>query len=147
VDDTKIIDAIAGCIMATKIPHNPKTLPEKIICDADTYHFGTEDFIHTDSWLKKELRSGINFPIDNWDRSTLDMLIKHEYITSYCRELLNKGKQKNIAIAIKRIQGINRSNLYKILKVFADVLKHLHEKLFTIEHCDLHFKINFSTES
>lgn len=32
----KIIDAIAGCILATKAPQKPKSLLEEIICDADT---------------------------------------------------------------------------------------------------------------
>lgn len=35
--ENKIIDSIDGCIMATKLPHNPTTLLEEIICDADTY--------------------------------------------------------------------------------------------------------------
>jgi HD superfamily phosphodiesterase len=42
MNDTKIIDAVVGRIMATKIPYRPKTLPEKIICDADTYDLGTK---------------------------------------------------------------------------------------------------------
>lgn len=100
----EVINAIAACIMATKIPHDPKTLPEKIICDADTYHLGTAEFIHTDEKLKRELQLRINFPVADWDRTTLNMLINHEYFTSYCLELLNKGKQKNIALVIKRLK-------------------------------------------
>ncbi|HEY5405931.1 MAG TPA: HD domain-containing protein [Ginsengibacter sp.] len=105
VEDTKIIDAIAGCIMATKVPHRPTTLAEKIICDADTFNLGTKDFTDTDSRLKKELQLRVNIPPDDWDSDTLNMLIKHKYFTSYCRKLLNRGKQENIAIVIERIQG------------------------------------------
>ncbi|MEO7120906.1 MAG: HD domain-containing protein [Ginsengibacter sp.] len=105
MDDTKIIDAIAGCIMATKIPHDPKTLPEKIIADADTYNLGTKDFIDTDSGVKKELQLRTDLALDDWNSKTLNMLINHAFFTAYCRELLNKGKQENIAIAIKRMQG------------------------------------------
>ncbi len=105
VNDTKITDAIVGCIMATKIPQGPETLLEKIICDADTYHLGTKDFIDTDSSVKKELQSRINLSLDDWDSKTLNMLIKHTYFTSYCQEQLSKGKQENIAIVLKRMQG------------------------------------------
>ena len=104
VQDAAITDAVAGCIMATKMPYHPVTLVEKIICDADTYHLGTKDFIDTDSRLKKELQLRINTPDENWDSNTLTMLIKHKYFTSYCRELLEKGKHENIAVVIKRIQ-------------------------------------------
>jgi len=97
-----ITDAIAACIMATKIPARPKSLPEKMICDADTYHLGTADFIHTDERLKKELQLRDYSVTKAWDSNTLNMLVEHKYFTVYCRELLNKGKQENIAIIMKR---------------------------------------------
>jgi HD superfamily phosphodiesterase len=104
VDDIAITEAIAGCIMATKISHHPKTLPEKIICDADTYDLGTADFIHTDDRLKKELQLRDYIATKAWDSNTLNMLKKHKYFTVYCRELLNKRKEKNIALVIKRLR-------------------------------------------
>ena len=50
----KLIDAIASCIMATKLPRNPKNLLEEIICDADTYHLGTKDFKKTNKQAFEE---------------------------------------------------------------------------------------------
>lgn len=105
-----IVEAIASCIMATKIPHRPKTLPEKMICDADTYHLGTADFIHTDERLKKELQLRDYNATEAWDSNTLNMLVKHKYFTVYCRELLDKGKQENIDIILKRMK-MNRNML------------------------------------
>src|SRR6185436_9407352 len=40
-EDEELVEKIAACIMATRQPRNPGNLPEQIICDADTYHFGT----------------------------------------------------------------------------------------------------------
>ena len=37
-------DIIRGLIMATKIPQQPNTLMEKIICDADLDYLGRNDF-------------------------------------------------------------------------------------------------------
>jgi predicted metal-dependent HD superfamily phosphohydrolase len=101
--DKQIMDAIAGCIMATKMPHHPKTLKEEIICDADTFNLGTREFIYTDMQLKKEFELRNNIPVNGWEESTLNMLVQHTYFTPYCRRLLNKGKQKNIEIVSKRI--------------------------------------------
>ena len=47
------IDAIKGCILATKLPQNPHNLLEEIVCDADLYHLGTSHF----SELNKSMRN------------------------------------------------------------------------------------------
>lgn len=90
------IPAIAGCIMATKWPSHPKNRNEEIICDADTYHFGTEYFRQTDNAVRTEieLRTGKTFP--DWHRKTIALLRMHHYFTDYCQRLLNPGKHDNI---------------------------------------------------
>ena len=102
--DTKITDAIAGCIMATKIPQQPATLLEEILCDADTFNLGTKQFSYTDDMLKKESKLRDSIPATGWDRSTLEMLTKHRFFTTYAQKLLNKGKQENIEIVSQRIK-------------------------------------------
>jgi HD superfamily phosphodiesterase len=94
----KITDAVRGCIMATKLPQDPKTLLEEILCDADTFNLGTKEFIETDKLLKREVELRNNAPAENWEKATLDLLIKHNYFTPYCQALLNTGKQQNIEI-------------------------------------------------
>lgn len=91
-----IIPAITACILATQFPSHPRTLPEKILCDADTYHFGTEYFRQTDGAVRKEfeLRTGTTFP--HWRQKTIHFLQTHHYFTSYCQQLLDAGKQQNI---------------------------------------------------
>lgn len=102
--DEKITGAIAGCILATKIPQQPENLLEKILCDADTFNLGTKEFIYTDSMLKKESELRHDIPAKGWDRSTLEMLIRHRYFIPSCQALLNKGKLENIEIVSKRIE-------------------------------------------
>ena len=46
-NDKDLIHEIENCILSTKMPRNPLTLVQQIICDADTYHFGTKDFKST----------------------------------------------------------------------------------------------------
>jgi len=97
VEDQQTIDAIAGCIMATKMPRNPQTLLEEIICDADTYHLGTKDFKKTNKQAFEEssLRLNESDPV-KFNEATIEMLQTHRFYTSYCRELLDKRKKKNL---------------------------------------------------
>jgi predicted metal-dependent HD superfamily phosphohydrolase len=94
--DTALTNKIAQCIMATKYPPHPATLLEEIICDADTYHFGTPDFIMTDEQVKKEMMLCTHRYFITWDKDTLQLLEKHVFFTAYCREKLAEGKQANI---------------------------------------------------
>ncbi len=66
VMEKKIINAIKGCILTTRLPHHPKSLLEEIICDADTYNLSTEDFFKTDKLLKKEVELRTNTSVENW---------------------------------------------------------------------------------
>lgn len=85
-------------ILATKSSMHPDTLLQCIIRDADTYHFGTEDFLISDELVKKEMEllTGIHFP--NWKEQSLHLLKSHKFYTSYCTTHLIEGKQKNISI-------------------------------------------------
>ena len=97
------IQIIADCIMATKMPHEPKGLLQEILCDADTYHFGTKEFKKTNKLIKKEYRlRNYNTFILDWEKNTLELLERHHFFTSYCQVLLQDGKQKNIERARKK---------------------------------------------
>ena len=104
IEDEKIIKAIEECIMATKSPRNPKNLLEQIICDADTYHFGTKDFKKTNKSAFEEcgLRSVETDPVQ-FNDETIKMLQTHHFYTSYCKELLDERKEKNLRKLQKKI--------------------------------------------
>ena len=97
IEDEKTIDAIASCIMATKLPRNPITLLEEIICDADTYHLGTKDFKKTNKQAFEEcsLRMNESDPV-KFNEATIKMLETHQFYTNYAKALLNDRKMKNM---------------------------------------------------
>ena len=109
---------IKACILATRIPHAPENLLQEIICDADTYNLGTEEFLSTDDLLKEELRLRGHEVGMGWDKATLDFLRTHRFFTSYCRGKLNMGKQRNIDLLRARIgdNGINSQSKPKNMK-------------------------------
>lgn len=100
-----LLNQISGCILATQLPARPKTLLEMILCDADLYHLGTEEFFITNELVKKEIEKRCNTTVKNWNESSLRFLKSHKYFTSYCRQKLEPGKQNNIE---KLEQIINR---------------------------------------
>lgn len=109
--DEDIVATASACIRATQIPHSPEGLLEEIICDADTFHFGTKDFKKTNKLIKKEyLARGYNtFTID-WERNTLELLEHHHFFTSYCQVLLHEGKMENIEKARRKyLKAVNQS--------------------------------------
>ncbi|MBL0200283.1 MAG: HD domain-containing protein [Chitinophagaceae bacterium] len=90
------LQLIEDCILATRFPYEPKSLVAEILCDADSYHLGTNHFLISDDLVKKEFELIEGTARDDWDKTTLFMLEKHHFFTTYCRELLKEGKQKNI---------------------------------------------------
>jgi len=91
-----MIRKISDCIMVTRTPSDPKTLIEKIMCDADTYHFGTKEFRLTDPKVYEEMEARLHIQIENKIYKSIQLLESHRFFTDYCQELLNKGKQENV---------------------------------------------------
>ena len=110
-NDEELINNIATLIRITKFPPSPQSLPEMIICDADTYHFGLEDFKQTNKAMKKELvLRNMNTQVMDWEKNSLELLKKHQFFTAYCIDLLQKGKEKNIRRLIKKVDKLEASN-------------------------------------
>lgn len=104
--EPETIQAIEGCIMATKPPQRPRSLLEEIICDADTYHLGTKEFKESNKQIRKE-RAVINGTVygkTDWLQATISFMEGHRFHTSYCKDLLEKRKQENIARLRERLK-------------------------------------------
>jgi HD superfamily phosphodiesterase len=102
--DAALQNEIEACILATRIPRNPGSLLQEILCDADTYHFGTKEFKETNKRMREEY-SEEKIDKQEWDENTLEMLNNHQYYTSYCKELLDEKKKNNIKKLKNNIKG------------------------------------------
>ncbi len=91
-----IIENVQACIQATKMPQRPLNLIEKLICDADLYHLGTNNFLQFSKRLKKEREQYFNIVIsdEDWRQRNIQFLESHKYFTRYCREHLEPVKQQ-----------------------------------------------------
>ncbi len=98
------ISKVSEYIMATERYAKPKTLPEKIIRDADASHFAKKSYMETSDLLREELRLlGIaNFSHKEWLITNIKMFrTEHRFYTDYAIENWQKGKDKNLRQLIK----------------------------------------------
>ncbi len=98
------LQVIFGCILATKIPQQPKNLLEQIICDADLSHLGTKSYWERNSKLRQEFALvHQEFTNDKvWIDFEINFMLNHEYHTEAARALFNKRKAKHIQQLIKQ---------------------------------------------
>ncbi len=76
------IDQICLMILATRIPQNPQNHLAQILCDADLYYLGTDDFFRIGNTLFRELQEyGLLENEKEWNRLQLQFLTSHQYFT------------------------------------------------------------------
>ena len=111
---TDLADEIEQVILATKLSTPPVGLVQEIIKDADTYHFGQPEFKKLDKLMKKEMGlRNLDIMVRDWQKNALVLLEAHQFYTSYCKDLLEEGKQKNLArikIKVEKLEKENSSN-------------------------------------
>jgi len=100
-DKTKIV---IDCILATKMPQNPKTITEKIICDADLYHLGIENYIFRNERLRAEWKQffNIEYSEEEWYSLNVEFLEKQIFHTSYGKTVLENRKDLNCRMLKER---------------------------------------------
>ncbi|WP_343557569.1 Pycsar system effector family protein [Sphingobacterium sp.] len=93
-----IQEKIRGCILATRMPQDPANLLEEILCDADLFHFGNDDFVTRNKLMKAEAEAVLGKEIDKdvWRAGTIKLLKSHHYHTEYAQQKLNAKKEMNL---------------------------------------------------
>lgn len=96
--EKNIIDQVKTCIQATCMPQKPTGLLSEILCDADLFHLGTDDFADNNKRLRKEIETvkHIDFDKQQWRAKNIEFMEAHHYFTDYAQLLLNDQKEKNL---------------------------------------------------
>jgi len=94
----KKIKYVTTAILATKVPQQPKTLIEKVLCDADLYHISTAAYDAKGNLLRDEWKSaGLGEMTDQeWIQHNIEFMENHRFHTPYGQTILEEGKRKNI---------------------------------------------------
>lgn len=91
------IDIICGLIMATKVPQQPKTKLEEIICDADLDYLGRDDYFSIAENLHREFLAYEKIKDDrDWMQLQLTFLQSHKYFTQTCIKLRQPVADENL---------------------------------------------------
>ncbi len=95
------IEIICQLIMKTKMPQQPETHLEKILCDADLSYLGHDNFVKIGNKLFQELNAmGKSIDEKEWNIMQIDFLQTHHYWTATA--ISNREKIK--AEHLKRLQ-------------------------------------------
>ncbi|HSZ84570.1 MAG TPA: Pycsar system effector family protein [Puia sp.] len=103
------ITEIKNCILSTKLPQQPHSLIEKIVCDADLFNLGTTEFTENNKLVRKENEEFGHAKISSheWRARTIALLESHHYHTEFCQLLLNKTKEANLKNLLKKQEEKN----------------------------------------
>lgn len=92
------IEEIAALIMVTKLPQQPKSHLEMIMCDADLDYLGRDDFFINSFKLRYEwqLCNIRNTTLAEWFGIQVKFLSEHQYFTPSARTLRDNKKEMNL---------------------------------------------------
>lgn len=104
------IDIVSSLINATKMPRNPQNLLEKIICDADLYHLGTNQFDAKGELLREELekQNGGKINEKDWLETNLDFFKQHKFYTNYAKDKFETQKNINYIKIKKKLKKVKK---------------------------------------
>lgn len=94
------IDAVAGCILATRIPQHPANLLEEIICDADLAHVAKENFVAHGDVLRLEWKMALGTVYTDleWVSRNVEFITNTPFHTKYARIEYNELRLKNLLV-------------------------------------------------
>lgn len=89
---------VVRCIRATKMPRKPRTVLERILCDADLASLGKRSFFERNEDLRIETESRKGRRVDSfaWLRRTHQFLERVRFTSREGRTLYEKGRQANL---------------------------------------------------
>jgi len=116
------IKKILSIIEATRVPQNPMSKLEKIICDADLFHLGTENFAKNANLLRSEWEQLCDKHLTEieWLKENNRFFGEHAYFTNYAFNKLGTQKtsnwlkiQKDLRKSIAKEEEITQKNNLK----------------------------------
>src|SRR6476620_1591109 len=104
--EDETIQRVSSSIQATHMPQSPLSLVEKIICDADLSHLGSNEFKKMNDHLRQEQEFYFNtqFSKKEWRQRNIEFLESHQYFTDYAQRMREPKKQEWIR-ELRKKQG------------------------------------------
>lgn len=121
------VEKICELIMVTKLPQKPQNHLEEIICDADLFYLGSDNYFEGAEHLFKEFKFAGKIKEDSeWNKIQIDFLKKHRYFTLTAVKERDQKKKDNLQ------QVLIRQELEKTLKKNQHPMYHFFQDAFFI---------------
>jgi len=116
--EEEIIDQIKNCILATRIPQQPKDLIAQVLCDADLMHLADENYFDLIDSMRREWinLTGEKFGKRKFHKTSERFFQKHNYHTEYAKKEIQPKKEKNFELLKKEIYMLEQKKEQKILE-------------------------------
>lgn len=110
------LQMMESCIMATKVPQQPKSVHAQIVCDADLAHLGNEHYWDRTGRVRQELMltRGMMMGEQAWIDFEIDFMLKHSYHTAAAEGLYGKRKLKHIKQLKKQKLRLNPTEIESV---------------------------------
>ncbi|MEJ1240037.1 Pycsar system effector family protein [Chryseolinea sp. T2] len=131
-----MISMVNNAILSTHMPQQPRSIVDKVLCDADLAHLAGPLCEPKSILLREELEGkGKSFGDDEWKAYNLTFMQQHHYHTPYGQTVLEEGKRKNI----KRIK---KSGIDKMEGEESEIISHKKYKKLREENEKLKGKLD-----
>lgn len=94
------ISTVSRTILSTKIPQDPGTDIEKILCDADLVYMGSDIIIQKLGLLRKEWSQTLNkkYTDYEWFKASIGFIEANPFHTEYARKKFGDKRKTNLAL-------------------------------------------------
>jgi uncharacterized protein len=94
------IEIIKNLILSTRMPQNPKTKLEEIICDADIAYIGQNDLMNRIALLRNEWEQTINqkYTDTEWLKKNINFIEANSFHTDYAKSKYGDNRKKNLSL-------------------------------------------------
>jgi uncharacterized membrane-anchored protein YitT (DUF2179 family)/predicted metal-dependent HD superfamily phosphohydrolase len=125
--DKEEIEKVCALILSTKIPQVPDNKLAEVLCDADLYYLGTDNYFPRADKLYKELHeAGFVKNRDEWRKEELKFVEAHRYFTDSAKKKLNNKLKQTVT------QISSRANKQKTTKKKFEMYDWVTDALFII---------------
>jgi len=116
--DDEIINKVRSCVLATRMPQQPKDLPSQVLCDADLMHLAEDDYFERIELLRQEWinLSGQKIGKRKFHANSIKFFEKHGYHTDFAKQELQPKKEKNLQRIQKEVYMLEQQKEKKLLE-------------------------------
>lgn len=115
------VDKICNMIMSTRSPQSPPDHLSELLCDADLYYLGTDQYTANAEKLFYEFKkTGIVKTETEWEVKQVEFLSAHRYFTKTAKASLERIKQQRLEQLKTKLNATLSGHTGKVLEMLKD---------------------------